>query len=491
MLRNMTKPITKHSIVLMAKPNHQMRKIFILVCLALSITSSGQGFQNFVNNLFATPAAQRQARVDSFMMANTDFPLIEYDTVANFIVTGNYNLAQVAGDMNGWDPATPSYTMLKVPSTNFFFLTKYFEASARLDYKLVTNGSNWILDPNNPNQVAGGFGPNSELAMPQFVQPWEILSYPAVPKGTVSLKTITSSIMSKTYEVQIYLPPGYDTSRLYSVAYFHDGQEYVDLGDAPNVLDNLIDSNLIEPLIGVFVKPTDRNEEYGFSKRFQYRDFFCDELVPWVDQSYATIPDSAHRATIGASFGGNISALIAFGRPDVFNKTGQHSGAWWPNNYEALNLFLSSTNMHMPMPSVWGTYEGNLTLMWNALEDSAQNNNYQNKYFNSNPEGHSWGLWRSTLDELLIFLYPGSSSIKIDESNLKAEWFAYPNPTSQYCLIAGDLNTESCFQLLDNNAKLVMNGTIGEERILDLSRLKAGAYFLIIDGSSQIILKRE
>ena len=58
------------------------------------------------------------------------------------------------------------------PAFYFFYKELSFESTARLDYKFVV-GSSWILDPRNPNKVKGGFGDNSELAMPQFVQPSE------------------------------------------------------------------------------------------------------------------------------------------------------------------------------------------------------------------------------------------------------------------------------------------------------------------------------
>ena len=61
----------------------------------------------------------------------------------------------------------PSITMTRIGGTDFFYYSKHFELNARLDYKFVADGS-WILDPENPHKVYGGYGPNSELAMPPF-----------------------------------------------------------------------------------------------------------------------------------------------------------------------------------------------------------------------------------------------------------------------------------------------------------------------------------
>ena len=98
-------------------------------------------------------------------------PFIE-DSTANFIYLGTPNSVSVPGDFNGW--STSAWPMTHLSQTNFWYRSENFELDARLDYKFVMNGSNWILDPENPNICQGGFGPNSELSMPLYVQPWEI-----------------------------------------------------------------------------------------------------------------------------------------------------------------------------------------------------------------------------------------------------------------------------------------------------------------------------
>lgn len=437
-----------------------------------------QSFQDFVNDVVATAPPLRQAKVDSFMQANTQFPLIEFGTVANYILTGNFNSVELAGDINSWQ--TGIDVLANIPSTNFWYLTHVYPPTARLDYKFVTNGSNWILDPNNPNQVSGGFGPNSELAMPQYVQPWEIEDYPNVPKGSIITTVLYSSGLSKNFQIKVYLPPNYDSTSSYPVAYFHDGFDYVSLGSANHVLDNLIDSNLIEPLIGVFVKPNNRNDEYASHQRFDYRDFFVDDVVPWVDNNWSTRPDSSNRATIGASFGGNISAIIAYTRPDVFYKTGQHSGAFWPNNNETANLVASSQYLDLEMASVWGTFEGGITQVWRLFQDSMTINNYPNKYFQEYPEGHSWGLWRATLDEILIELFP-YQGISVPEYVMHGEINIYPNPANEYLFIEGDVDNQSTYTIYEITGRVMTRGVLNERRI-NVSSLKPGIYILEVSG---------
>jgi enterochelin esterase family protein len=177
----------------------------LILILILSSSANSQGFQSFINYLNSIPEDQRMVKVDSFMTvaATQGFPYITMDT-ANFIYRGAKNSVQMAGDFNGWDYSTASLT--KVAGTDFFYYSMKFEMYARLDYKYVIGGSNWILDPLNPHTCSGGFGPNSELAMPGYVQPWEINTYAGVPNGAILNKSIASTHVGKTFQLKIYLP---------------------------------------------------------------------------------------------------------------------------------------------------------------------------------------------------------------------------------------------------------------------------------------------
>lgn len=403
--------------------------IFLLINLNLYAQNQFQQFINYVNSL--SEPSLKQAAVDSFVVyARTKgIPFITGDS-ANFIYRGNVSSVSLAGDFNGW---TPNWNLTNLSGTNFWYYSKVFESDARLDYKFVRNGSDWILDPENPHQVSGGFGPNSELAMPDYIQPWEINYQSNIPHGTVVNKTIYSVNVGSYFQLKIYLPPDYDSasSKRYPTVYFQDGFEYITLGSAVNVLDNLIDSNKINSVIAVFVKPNNRNDEYAGSKRVQYRLFFVNELVPFIDSNFNTIPSADKRLVLGDSFGGNISALISYNHPEVFGYCGLHSGAFWPNNYEAYNLIVNGPVKNIKWCSVWGTYEGSLPDNMRSFRNFLLLNNYQLSW-EERHEGHSWGQWRATIDNMLIFFSPfePNSSESINENYPDGFLLEqnYPNP---------------------------------------------------------------
>jgi enterochelin esterase family protein len=411
-----------------------MKKIFFtLIFILSSLTYSQSQFQQFIDhvNSLGDPVA-KQAVVDSFMTyARTQgIPFIE-DSTANFIYLGTPNSVSVPGDFNGWNMNV--WPMTHLSQTNFWYRSENFELDARLDYKFVLNGSNWILDPENPNTCQGGFGPNSELSMPLYVQPWEINYNPSIVHGTVVTKTIFSTNVGTNYQLNIYLPPGYDSlsATTYSTVYFQDGSEYISLGKAVNVIDNLLDSSKIEPVIAVFVKPNNRNEEYAGTLRNQYRLFFVNELVPHVDANYKTKVDPNERLVLGDSYGGNISALISYNHPEVFGLCGLQSGALQPNGYEAYNLIINGPVKDIKWSSIWGTYEGSLTQNMNSLKDFLIGANYELDWL-ERPEGHSWGLWRASIDRMLEYFFPADPNYVTDDNNFTPEDYVlyqnYPNP---------------------------------------------------------------
>ncbi len=463
-----------------------MKKLIILftvISFSVSAQNNMQNFISYVNSLSTTN--EKNAAVDSFMnfVAPFGFPYIEGNQ-ANFIYRGSVSTAAVAGDFNGWGTTA----MNKLNGTNFFYYFRFFEMNARLDYKFVINSSNWILDPQNPNTCTGGFGPNSELAMPEYVQPWEIKTFSGVPTGQIETLNIHSAIANANYAVKVYLPPGYDSVSKYPTVYFQDGYEYIDLAKAAAVLNNLIDSNLIEPVVAVFVRPNNRNDEYAGSKRNSYRLFFVNELVPFIDSLYSTKKDASRRLVLGDSFGGNISALISYNHPDVFGNCGLHSAAFWANNYEAYNLIVNGTLKDIKWVSVWGTYESLFENM-RAFTDSMIQKGYS-YYKLELPEGHSWGLWRATIDVILKEIFPAQpNTVEGEIDLLPVDNYLeqnYPNPFNPLTVVkfkvSEDVHVEmKLFDINGQQKEILLNNFMnaGAHSIrINLKNYASGIYFI-------------
>ena len=385
-----------------------MKKYFILIYLGLvaysiSIFPQSQ-FELFIQHVNSlSDSNSKSAAIDSFVnYARTQgIPFIESNT-ANYFLRGPYNSVEITGDFNEF---YPYLDLTRLTDTDFFYYSDQYELNARLDYEFQINGSVIINDPENPDSILGYYGYKSELAMPDYVQPWEIQYNSSIPHGSLISSSIYSNIVSHTYQLLIYLPPEYSsTSSDYPTAYFQDGSSYTDWGSTINVIDNLIASKNIEPIIAVFVVPNDRNQEYAFSLRNLYSQFFVDELVPFIDSIYRTINQATKRLVLGDSYGGNISALISYNHPDVFGNCGLQSAALHPNDYEAYNLFVSGEVKDIKISTIWGSYDDRNYYL-TALKDSLISRGYQTDWLVL-PEGHSWGLWRATVDTMLQYFFP-------------------------------------------------------------------------------------
>ncbi|HEY5295969.1 MAG TPA: alpha/beta hydrolase-fold protein [Gaiellaceae bacterium] len=57
-----------------------------------------------------------------------------------------------------------------------------------------------------------------------------------------------------------------------------------------------------------------------------YHRYLCDELVPFVDTTYPTIADAAHRGVQGKSSGGFGAIITTLLRPDLFGALATHAG---------------------------------------------------------------------------------------------------------------------------------------------------------------------
>jgi enterochelin esterase-like enzyme len=145
-------------------------------------------------------------------------------------------------------------------------------------------------------------------------------------------------------EFLVYLPPCYDekTDERYPVLYLLHGQTYTDdqwirLG-AVQALDQLILSGESKPFIVVF--PDDRYWNLvagpGFGKRL------IEDIIPYIDSTYRTIPDRDHRAIGGMSRGAGWSLRLGFTHWELFGIIGLHSLAVLQKDANKLGAWIAN-----------------------------------------------------------------------------------------------------------------------------------------------------
>lgn len=141
---------------------------------------------------------------------------------------------------------------------------------------------------------------------------------------------VSSLYLRHDRRVIVWLPPSYEQEpdRRYPVVYMHDGQQVFDPATSTWNQDwevdewctKLIDEDRLNEIIVVGIYSTDdRFVEYNPSQLGkEYTRFVIEELKPWIDKEYRTLPDRDHTLVAGASLGGSISFYMAWTHPDVF-----------------------------------------------------------------------------------------------------------------------------------------------------------------------------
>lgn len=478
-----------------------MKTKLALCLLLLAASLHAQSFQAFITRVSNAPTQQRSAIIDSFMAATGSFPYREQDTLCHFIYRGTVNRVNVPGDANGWDPN--AFPLTRLATTDFFYHTHKFEADARLDYKFVLNGGNWILDARNPFQMPSGLSGvvNSELRMPAYAPPPEIEFYSNIPHGALRDTSCFSANLNNSRTVRVYTPPFYSTSAArYPVVLFHDGLEFVSLAKANNVIDYLIAQQRIAPVIAVFVppNPSQRHNEYAASLQNQFTAFIAQELMPWVDRRYRTLTAPASRAVLGASDGGNISLWLGYAHPEIFGNVAALS-----SNAESNIIagFQSSARLELKLYLDMGTYDiGILIARINALRPILEAKGYTHQYLEWH-EGHSWGNWRAHLDNALEYFFPGPA-LRVKEDLLPPKNFAliqnHPNPFQKSTTIYYRVERPGRIQLSIYNllgqtvAALVdQNHVPGDYRVTwNAAQQPGGIYFYRLRANGRVLATR-
>lgn len=186
--------------------------------------------------------------------------------------------------------------------------------------------------------------------------------------------------------VDVWLPPGYDADATvrYPVIYMHDGQNLFDprvsyggvTWGIDEAMHRLIAAGKTHGaiIVGLWNNGLSRFPEYmprkavtapdlGFGvgntrlpaaslQSDAYLQFIVEEVKPFIDRTYRTLPDRDHTSVMGSSMGGLISAYALAEYPAVFGRAGCVS-THWPAGDGCVIDYLAS---HLPKPGAHRLY---------------------------------------------------------------------------------------------------------------------------------------
>lgn len=180
-----------------------------------------------------------------------------------------------------------------------------------------------------------------------------------------------SRFLTEDRDIIVCLPPGYEESpeTRYSVLYMHDGQNLFDPATSfvrgrtwqmKESSEALTAAGEIEPLIIVGIYNTPRRiDEYTHAQDAKhqggnaddYGRMIVDELKPFIDAEYRTLPGEDNTAMGGSSLGGLVTLYLGVQHAAVFSRLAVFSPSiWW--NYKSILSFVNDYE-GPPWPKIW------------------------------------------------------------------------------------------------------------------------------------------
>ena len=159
--------------------------------------------------------------------------------------------------------------------------------------------------------------------------------------------TLKSNLLKGERKFAVYLPPDYQTSsRSYPVLYLLHGHTddhtgWIQFGEVQHITDKAIKNGSATPMI--IIMPDADTGQAGYandlSGKWNYEDFFFEELMPHVEKRFRIKKSKRFRAIAGLSMGGGGSFLYALHRPDLFSSAAPLSASLGPQNLSEMKDF--------------------------------------------------------------------------------------------------------------------------------------------------------
>ena len=297
-------------------------------------TAPGSAFAKWVAEV--ERASDAAARVSQFLAAQPTFPIVEADRYAHIVYTGAETDIVLRADPLGTGRDLP---LRRLGMTDMYYASLDLGTGARVAYQFVRNLGEVIADPRNPVKAASlsYAGPVSLLFMPGADRSPLSLIAPEAPvadamRGRVTDLDFETAVVKAGHlawggkrKIHVYLPPGYDANpeRRYPALYVLYGDEMLAGGHLDAILDREIAAGM-SPMIAVFVQSTS-GYEYARTFREAHGRMLSEELVPWMDGRFRTVPDAAQRGILGADEGAFGALDTALRYPRVFGRVAAQS----------------------------------------------------------------------------------------------------------------------------------------------------------------------
>lgn len=419
--------------------------------------------------------------------------LITLTTTAQFTIvvdqipenTPTNDPIHIAGDFQGWDPASSDYILSKAEDIYQITLPPDWED---ISFKF-TRGS-WATvetDEDGNFVVDRTYSPVDGDTIFLQILGWEDLNGNGTGTSTASenVHIVSDSFYMSQFDryrrVWIYLPPDYETSENnYPVLYMHDGQNvfddltsYVGEWQVDETLNALFEAG--DP--GIIVVAVDHGNDlrfveytpweypgYDSGEGDTYVDFLIEDLMPYINENYRTLTDRDNTGIMGSSLGGLISTYAGIEHQDVFSKVGAFSPAYQVNLEAFEHVSSNGKQQEMKFYQIAGTAEGsgyidNMFAMHDTLLRAGFDSNEVVTTEFSDGQHSEW-FWAREFEDAYLWLFRNNTNDVAEISSGHKTFQLYPNPAKEEITLEFCLETENTIHVEICDTAGTINKTI-------------------------------
>lgn len=238
--------------------------------------------------------------------------------------------------------------------------------------------------------------------------------------GTVQSRWYTSSILGIDRRLTVYTPYGYEANpkKKYPVLYLLHGaggdeEAWISMGRTAQILDNLIEKGLAEPMICVMPNgnpnqraaqtlglPETEMDWRDQANRDAYVKSLCEEIVPFIEKNFRAFAKPASRAISGLSMGGGHTITASNLYPEMFDYICPLSAAGQSTAEQIATLKAAGVKLYfLACGTTDFLYEGSVALDKTLTEQGLDHIFYQSD------GGHVWSNWRLYLNTFAPLLF--------------------------------------------------------------------------------------
>jgi enterochelin esterase family protein len=388
-----------------------MKKIFLIViaCLAIMVDVNAQELTNFMNREpIVSPEIGENQVTFRFLAPKADTVKITGGFAPTVKMKTSFGEMDVPGSLN-----------LTKDEKGLWSITLPLPEPELYTYSFIVDGIS-VNDPTNTFMQRDGSRYLSVLLVPgEKTENY----FEAEKRGNLHQVWYDSPTLKINRRMFVYTPYGYETSnKSYPVLYLLHGaggdeDAWSSMGRTRQILDNLIEKGLAEPMICVMPNgnpnqmaaqttqlPVSDMDYRDPSNRNNYVHSIVKDIVPYIEKNYRVIADPDHRAIAGLSMGGGHTIAAANEYPGTFQYVCPLSMGLWG---EQPDIDEKLQGLKKAGYKLYWLACGNTDFVYESAQklDSKLTENGLEHTFYVTEGGHTWANWRIYLNTFAPLLF--------------------------------------------------------------------------------------